>query len=50
MRLSRALLVAVAAAVTTLAGAAEPDGKLTPVRPEIFAPVKLTADLSTLSE
>lgn len=50
MRLSRALLVAVAAAVTTLAGAAEPDSKLTPVRPEIFAPVKLTADLSTLSE
>ncbi len=50
MRLSRALLVAVAAAVTTLAGAAEPEGKLTPVRPEIFAPVKLTADLSTLSE
>jgi hypothetical protein len=51
MRLPRALLVAaVAAAITGAAGASEPAGKLTPVRPEIYAPVKLSADLSALTE
>ena len=50
MRFPRALLVAaVAAVICAAAGAAEPAGKLTPVRPEIFAPVTLSADLSALS-
>ena len=51
MHLPRALLVAaVAAVITGAAGAAEPAGKLTPVRPEIYAPLKLSADLSGLTE
>lgn len=51
MRFSRGLLVAAAlAAVTTGAAAAVPDtANLAPVRPEIYAPVRLTADLSGLS-
>ncbi len=51
MRLPLALLAAaVTAAAAGIAGAAEPPAQVAPVRPEIFAPVTLTADLSALSE
>ena len=51
MRLPLALLAAAATiAAAGIAGAAEPAATPAPVRPEIFAPVTLTADLSALSE